>query len=43
MVITATLGRAEIMKHLAIINYRSRMNNNVNMIIKKLKQMHAYI
>jgi hypothetical protein len=26
------MGRAEIMKHLAIINYRSRTSNNLNMI-----------
>jgi hypothetical protein len=36
--ITATLGRAEIVKHLAIINYRSRTSNHLNMIIKKPKK-----
>jgi len=35
---TATLDRAEIVKHLAIINYRSRTSNNLKTIIKKSKK-----
>jgi len=41
--ITATLGRAEIVKHSVIINYPSKSSNNLNMIIKKPKKKYANV
>ena len=40
---TETLDWAEIVKHLAIINYRSRTSNNLKMTIKKPKKMYANV